>query len=50
MTGSGSSDDDLDQRLRALSAVTFRRMGDLTELDWEYPTLTAWAEATKAML
>jgi len=35
-----------DQRLRALSAVTFRRMGDLTELEWNYPTLTAWAEAT----
>ena len=36
----------LDQRLRALSAITFRRMGDLTELEWSYPTLMAWAEAT----
>lgn len=36
----------LDQRLRALSAVTFRRMGDLTELEWKHPTMTAWAEGT----
>jgi hypothetical protein len=36
----------LDQRLRALPGVTFRRMAHLTEFDWEAPTLTAWAEAT----
>ena len=36
----------LDQRLRALPAITFRRMGQLTEFDWQYPSLTAWAEAT----
>lgn len=35
----------LDQRLRALPGISFRRMGQLTELDWEAPTLTAWAEA-----
>lgn len=34
----------LDQRLRALPGITFRRMAHLTELDWEHPTLTAWAE------
>ena len=35
----------LEQRLRALSSVTFRRMGDLLDFEWAYPTLTAWAEA-----
>lgn len=36
----------LDQRLKAIPSVTLRRMGRLVELDWTYPTLTAWAEAT----
>lgn len=36
----------LDQRLRALTAIRFRRMGHLTEFDWQYPSLTAWAEAS----
>lgn len=36
----------LDQRLRALPAITYRRMAHLTEFDWEYPSLAAWAEAT----
>lgn len=36
----------LDQRLRALGGITYRRMGQLTEFEWEAPTLTAWAEAT----
>jgi hypothetical protein len=36
----------LDQRLRALPGLTFRRMAHLTEFEWEAPTLTAWAEAT----
>ena len=35
----------LDQRLRAIRGLTFRRMGHLIEFDWEWPTLTAWAEA-----
>lgn len=35
----------LDQRLRSLHGITFRRMAHLTEFDWEAPTLTAWAEA-----
>ena len=35
----------LDQRLRAMSDISFRRMGQLTELEWQEPTLTAWAEA-----
>ncbi len=36
----------LDQRLRALPGITFRRMGHLTEFEWGSPTLTAWAETT----
>lgn len=36
----------LDQRLRVLGGVTFRRMGHLTELEWSFPSLTAWAEAS----
>ena len=36
----------LDQRLRALPGITFRRMAQLTEFDWDAPSLSAWAEAT----
>lgn len=36
----------LDQRLRALPGLTFRRMAHLTELDWDAQSLAAWAEAT----
>lgn len=36
----------LDQRLRVLPGLTFRRMGQLTELEWDAPTLSAWAEAS----
>ncbi|HSP79852.1 MAG TPA: DUF1819 domain-containing protein [Myxococcaceae bacterium] len=36
----------LDQRLRALPGLGFRRMGHLTEFDWAAPSLAAWAEAT----
>ncbi len=35
----------LDQRLRGLRGVTFRRMGQLVEFDWAYPSLAAWEEA-----
>jgi hypothetical protein len=35
----------LDQRLRGLRGITFRRMAHLTEFEWEAPTLTAWSEA-----
>jgi hypothetical protein len=37
----------LDQRLRALPGITFRRMAHLTEFEWAAPTLAAWAEATQ---
>lgn len=36
----------LEQRLRALPALTYRRMAHLTEFDWEYPSLAAWAKAS----
>jgi len=35
----------LAQRLRSTPGVSFRRMGQLTELEWEHPSLAAWAEA-----
>ncbi len=37
----------LDQRLRGIPAIGYRRMGHLTEFEWASPTLTAWAEATR---
>jgi hypothetical protein len=36
----------LEQRLRSLPGITFRRMGELVDFEWAYPTLAAWAEAT----
>lgn len=42
----GLEADFLDQRLRALPSVTYRRMGALTEFDWAFPNLAAWAEAS----
>lgn len=35
----------LDQRLRTLPGISFRRMGSLTELEWAHSSLTEWAEA-----
>lgn len=39
--------DALDQRLRGVAGVQYRRMGSLRELDWAYPDLRAWAEGTR---
>jgi hypothetical protein len=36
----------LDQRLRTVPGLGFRRMARLTEFDWEFPALTSWADAT----
>jgi len=36
----------LEQRLRAVPGVAFRRMGDLLDFEWAYASLAAWAEAT----
>ena len=41
----GLAGDLLDQRLRALPGLRFQRMAHLTEIDWTYPNLAAWAEA-----
>ena len=38
----GLSGAGLEQRLRALPGVHFRRMGELVELDWDAPSLAAW--------
>ncbi len=34
----------LEQPLRRLNALEFRRMGELTDFGWRYPDLAAWAE------
>ncbi len=36
----------LENRLRGLESLRFRRQGDLIEYGWRYPSLAAWAEAT----
>jgi hypothetical protein len=36
----------LEQRVRSIAGLSIRRMADVIEIDWAYPTLTAWAEAT----
>lgn len=35
----------LETRLRKLPSLNFRRIGDVVEFDWRYPTLCAWADA-----
>lgn len=42
----GLTDSLLDQRLRALPALGYKRMGHLADFEWEYASLRAWAEAT----
>lgn len=37
----------LDQRLRTLQGIDFRRMGQLTEFEWAAPSLSAWAESAR---
>jgi len=36
----------LEQRLRTLPALRFRRQGDLVDFGWQYPNLSDWASAT----
>ncbi len=36
----------LEQRLRGLPGLTFRRMGDVVDFEWGAPSLSAWAELT----
>ncbi len=35
----------LESRLRKLTSLNYKRAGDVIEFDWQYPCLTAWAEA-----
>ena len=41
----GLTDDALDDRLRTLPGLHYRRQGALIELDWQHPSLEAWAAA-----
>ena len=41
----GLTGDALEDRLRTLPGLTYRRQGGLTELDWQHPSLEAWAAA-----
>lgn len=36
----------LPQRLRSLRDLEYRRLSDIETIEWAYPSLTAWAEAT----
>lgn len=42
----GLCDNELDRRLRGLSALRFQRQGDLVDFGWQFPNLLQWAEAT----
>lgn len=35
----------LEDRLRGLPGLAFKRMGDLVDFEWRYPSLLAWGEA-----
>lgn len=39
----------LADRFRGLSAIEFRRVGDVYELDWRYPDILAWARGELAI-
>lgn len=45
----GLAGGDLADRLRALSAIEFRQVGDVHELDWRYPDVLAWAREDLAL-
>ncbi|TVQ94625.1 MAG: DUF1819 domain-containing protein [Deltaproteobacteria bacterium] len=36
----------LDDRLRGLSALRFQRQADLVDFGWQYPSFSAWAQAS----
>ena len=42
----GLRDDVLERRLKRLTALRFRRQADLTDFDWQFESLTHWAEST----
>jgi len=43
----GLTDGFLDQRLRILPGLAYRRMAQLTEMSWSAPDLATWGEATR---
>lgn len=43
----GISPENLGERLRNNSAVSFRRISDVGEFEWAYPSLARWAEAIR---
>ena len=45
----GLSDSLLEQRLRSLPGITFKRMGELYDFGWQYPDLKTWAIASLAL-
>lgn len=42
----GLRDDVLERRLKRLSALRFRRQGELVDYDWQFNSLADWARAT----
>lgn len=48
LTSVGLEGDTLTKRLRALRDLSYARQANLTDLDWRYPNLRAWADATIA--
>lgn len=42
----GLSDDDLLARLSSLTAVRYRRVGDIGSFEWKHPTALSWAQET----
>jgi hypothetical protein len=38
----------VDDRLRTIAGLTYRRIGDLSEITWEYESLADWVRHTRA--
>ena len=45
VTSVGLEGSSLDERLRGLPGLVFRRQGDLLDFGWRYPNIRAWADA-----
>ena len=45
-TSVGLAGEELERRLRMLTAIRFRRQGDLIDIGWQHENLIDWAEAT----
>lgn len=42
----GLTDRFLEQRLRGLPGLSYRRLGDVVDFEWAYPNVVAWAEGS----